>query len=98
MRKVTRFSTPTRLLSTRSRFHWGTGGKGARVGEISEDISEQVRLQDEIQKKLEFLGNILKYSPDGIIGNDQLGNIFLFNEGAERIFGYTAGEAGGSES
>ena len=68
-------------------------GKVARVVEISEDISEQVRLQDEIQKKLEFLGNILKYSPDGIIGNDQLGNIFLFNEGAERIFGYTAAEA-----
>ncbi|MFA5807225.1 MAG: PAS domain S-box protein [bacterium] len=64
-----------------------------RVVEISEDITVQERLQDEIRKKSEFLANILKNSPDGIIGNDSTGNIFLFNEGAERIFGYKAAEA-----
>ena len=68
-------------------------GKILRVVEISEDISEEVRLQDEIRKKSVFLANILKNSPDGIIGNDSTGNIFLFNEGAERIFGYKAAEA-----
>ncbi|MDD5762959.1 MAG: PAS domain S-box protein [bacterium] len=68
-------------------------GKILRVVEISEDITEQVRLQEEIRKKSEFLDNILKNSPDGIIGNDPKGDIFLFNEGAERIFGYTADQA-----
>ncbi|MFA6148596.1 MAG: diguanylate cyclase [bacterium] len=68
-------------------------GTVRRVVEISEDITEQVRMQEEMRKKSEFLDNILKNSPDGIIGNDPKGDIFLFNEGAERIFGYTAAEA-----
>ncbi|MHB1025122.1 MAG: sensor domain-containing diguanylate cyclase [Desulfobacteria bacterium] len=68
-------------------------GTVRRVVEISEDITEQVRMQREIQKKSEFLDNILKNSPDGIIGNDTDGNIFLFNESAEGIFGYTAAQA-----
>ncbi len=67
-------------------------GTVRRVVEISEDITEQVKLQEEIRKKSEFLDNILKSSPDGIIGNDPTGNIFLFNDGAERIFGYTAAQ------
>jgi len=70
-----------------------TDGRILRVVEISEDITGQVRLQEEIQMKSVFLANILKNSPDGIIGNDSTGNIFLFNEGAERIFGYKAAEA-----
>jgi diguanylate cyclase (GGDEF)-like protein/PAS domain S-box-containing protein len=68
-------------------------GTVRRVVEISEDITEPVRLQEEIRKKSEFLDNILKNSPDGIIGNDPEGNIFLFNESAEGIFGYTAAQA-----
>jgi len=68
-------------------------GKILRVVEISEDITEQTKLQDEIRKKTDFLDNILKNSPDGIIGNDPGGNIFLFNASAERIFGYTAAQA-----
>jgi diguanylate cyclase (GGDEF)-like protein/PAS domain S-box-containing protein len=68
-------------------------GTVRRIVEISEDITEQVRLQEVIQKKSEFLDNILKNSPDGIIGNDPEGNIFLFNASAEGIFGYTAAQA-----
>lgn len=66
---------------------------GKVIVAVHTDITEQKWLQDEIRKKSEFLGNILKNSPDGIIGNDSTGNIFLFNEGAERIFGYKAAEA-----
>lgn len=68
-------------------------GRILRVVEISEDISEEVRLQEEIRNKAEFIGNILKNCPDGIIGNDSTGRIFLFNEGAERIFGYKRADA-----
>ena len=68
-------------------------GRIRRVVEVSEDITDQVRMQEEIQKKSEFLDNILKNSPDGIIGNDPEGNIFLFNAAAEGIFGYTAAQA-----
>jgi diguanylate cyclase (GGDEF)-like protein/PAS domain S-box-containing protein len=68
-------------------------GTVRRVVEISEDITEQDRLQDEIKRKSELLDNILKNCPDGIIGSDSVGNLFLFNEGAERIYGYKAAEA-----
>jgi PAS domain S-box-containing protein len=68
-------------------------GKVLRVVEISEDITEQVRLQDEIKRKSEILDKILKNCPDGIIGSDPAGNLFLFNGGAERIYGYTAAQA-----
>jgi diguanylate cyclase (GGDEF)-like protein/PAS domain S-box-containing protein len=68
-------------------------GKILRVVKISEDITEQVTLQEKVQRKSVFLDNILRNCPDGIIGNDSRGNIFLFNEGAERIFGYKAADA-----
>ena len=68
-------------------------GTVRRVVEISEDITEQVRLQDEIKRKSDLLDNILKNCPDGIIGSDPAGNLFLFNEGAEKIYGYRAAEA-----
>ncbi len=67
-------------------------GRIARVVEIFEDIADQTRLQGEILRKWEILDNILKHCPDGIVGNDPTGNIFLFNEGAEKIFGYRAVE------
>jgi diguanylate cyclase (GGDEF)-like protein/PAS domain S-box-containing protein len=68
-------------------------GTVRRVVEISEDITEQVKLQDEIKRKSDLLDNILKNCPDGIIGSDPAGNLFLFNEAAEKIYGYRAAEA-----
>jgi len=68
-------------------------GKILRVVEISEDITEQVGLQEEIKRKSDLLDNILNNCPDGIIGTDTEGKVFLFNKGAERIYGYSAAEA-----
>jgi PAS domain-containing protein len=39
-----------------------------------------------------LIESIIHLSPDGVIGNDREGNIFLFNTVAERILGYTADE------
>ena len=39
-----------------------------------------------------LIENILSFCPDGVIGNDREGNIFLFNTGAERILGYPRDE------
>lgn len=38
---------------------------------------------------------ILHLCPDGVIGNDREGNVFLFNTVAERILGYTGDEVTG---
>ena len=37
---------------------------------------------------LEFQTKLIQTSNDGIIANDRLGNIIIFNEGAERVLGY----------
>jgi len=38
-----------------------------------------------------FFQRVIEACPEGIIANDRAGNIFLYNEAAERIFGYPAG-------
>jgi len=43
----------------------------------------------------DFLENVVRTCPEGIIANDVDGNIFLFNASAERIFGYAAEEVVG---
>jgi PAS domain S-box-containing protein len=47
----------------------------------------------EIQRMHQFQTKLIQTSNDGIIANDQRGNIIIFNEGAERILGYRKEEA-----
>ena len=49
---------------------------------------EKQTLATEIQRMLEFQTKLIQTSNDGIIANDRLGNIIIFNEGAERVLGY----------
>ena len=48
---------------------------------------------EELEKRHELEHNLIQTSMDGIIANDRQGNILIFNEGAERIYGYTREEA-----
>jgi PAS domain S-box-containing protein len=47
---------------------------------------------EELRRSHDFQQNLIKGSMDGIIATDNEGNIVIFNEGAERIFGYGSGE------
>jgi PAS domain S-box-containing protein len=47
----------------------------------------------ELEKRHELEHNLIQTSMDGIIANDRRGNLIIFNEGAERIYGYTREEA-----
>ncbi len=49
-------------------------------------------MQADIRKSNEFLKNVIRSSVDGIIAADMRGNVIIFNEGAERLLGYTADE------
>jgi len=51
-----------------------------------------------LERRSAFLENIVHTCPEGIIANDNEGNIFLFNASAERIFGHTSQEAIGKIS
>ncbi len=58
---------------------------------ISKDIYENKNIEDEINelKRYEYISNKLV---DGLIGIDKEGNIFLWNEGATNLFGFTKSE------
>jgi PAS domain S-box-containing protein len=54
------------------------------------DVTEARRMENELVQTKEFLESLVHASPDGIVAADAKGNIILFNEGAERIYGYRA--------
>ncbi|MEM9068261.1 MAG: PAS domain S-box protein [Myxococcota bacterium] len=60
-----------------------------------QDVTEQRRTEAEFVKTMEFLESLIDASVDGIIASDLQGNVILFNQGAERIYGYRADEVVG---
>jgi two-component system NtrC family sensor kinase len=56
------------------------------------DLTTRVLIERELQKTNAFLTNIIQNSVDGIVVVDTKGVPLIFNEGAERILGYTAEE------
>lgn len=61
-----------------------------------EDITERKRLEDRLRMAEAKSSGILSISADAIISIDEDQRITLFNEGAERIFGYSRAEALGA--
>jgi PAS domain S-box-containing protein len=56
------------------------------------DVTLRFRLESQVRQLDELERNLVKASMDGIIVNDMLGNILIFNDGAARILGYTPEE------
>ncbi|MBW1741481.1 MAG: PAS domain S-box protein [Deltaproteobacteria bacterium] len=48
--------------------------------------------RDELRRIYDFQRNLIEGSIDGIIATDDRGNIVIFNEGAEKVLGYTSDE------
>ena len=68
------------------------GREVATVGYFK-DMRDVKRLERELIKRYEFEHDLIQTSMDGIIANDRQGNIIIFNEGAQSIYGYTPEEA-----
>ncbi|MBE9581467.1 MAG: response regulator [Proteobacteria bacterium] len=61
--------------------------------EYTNDLENKVKeATEELRERYEFEGNLIQHSIDGIIATDKEGSIVTFNQGAERIFGYSKGE------
>ena len=56
------------------------------------DVTAQRVLEGELRKTKEFLERLIDSTVDAIVSADLRGNIIIFNQGAERIFGYAADE------
>lgn len=64
--------------------------------EYTINLENKVReATEELRERYEFEGNLIEHSIDGIIATDKQGNIVTFNQGAERIFGYSKDEVVG---
>ncbi|MEB3340419.1 PAS domain S-box protein [Okeania sp.] len=68
----------------------------AQLKEINEklkaEIVERQQIQTALQESEKRLGGILEIAKDAIISVDENQNISMFNQGAERIFGYQVNE------
>ena len=64
--------------------------------EINQRLESEVNQRQQVEKALEisqdYLAGIVDIAADAIISIDKNHKILLFNQGAERIFGYTAAE------
>ena len=56
------------------------------------DLTERIGIERELRKTNSFLNNLIQSSVDGIVVVDTKGDVLIFNEGAERILGFTAEE------
>ena len=67
-------------------------GNIVQVLEAARDITDRVKLQREVQKSKIFFQDVIQSSVDGIVVVDTKGNILIFNEGMEKLTGYSAEE------
>ena len=72
--------------------------KGEVIGYqgLNIDISERIRMEQELREKHGFLTNLLESSADCIMVADMRGRTIFFNKAAERLTGYNADEVIGN--
>lgn len=67
-------------------------GHVVQVLEASRDITDRIKLEREAQQSNIFFQNVIQSSVDGIVVIDTKGHVLIFNEGMERLTGYSAQE------
>jgi PAS domain S-box-containing protein len=67
-------------------------GEVVQILEASRDVTERVKLERELEKSNTFFRNVIQSTVDGIVVVDTKGNVLIFNEGMERLTGYSADE------
>ncbi|MEG4555353.1 PAS domain S-box protein [Microcoleus sp. F6_B6] len=73
--------------------HSAPGGKLPYISTIARDISDRFQAEKALQLSQARFAGIVEIADDAIISVDANQKIILFNQGAERIFGWTAAEA-----
>ena len=80
-----------RWLETTGKTIRTTTGDIRAIG-ATRDITETIQAKEALRASQERLAGILNSAKDGVISIDEDQCITLFNQGAERIFGYQAGD------
>jgi PAS domain S-box-containing protein len=72
-------------------------GKSPMIYMFFHDLTKHIEIERQLHNANSFLYNIIRSSADGIVVVDNLGKVLIFNEGAERILGYSAEEVVGKQ-
>jgi PAS domain S-box-containing protein len=67
-------------------------GEITQLLEASRDVTDRVRLERKMEQSKIFLENVIASTVDGIVVVDNKGNVLIFNEGMEKLTGYSADE------
>jgi len=67
-------------------------GNIVQIVEASRDVTARIKLEQEVEKSNTFFQNVIQSTVDGIVVVDTKGNVLIFNEGMERLTGYSARE------
>ena len=67
-------------------------GNIVQVLEAARDVTDRIRLQREVQKSKIFFQDVIQSSVDGIVVTDPKGHVLIFNEGMEKLAGYSSDE------
>jgi PAS domain S-box-containing protein len=59
---------------------------------LNVDQTNRRQMEKDLQEANDFLNNVIRSSPNAILGADMKGNIFMWNKSAEEILGYRADE------
>ena len=62
------------------------------VGYIVATAVESRRAEKEIENEKEYIGNLIETAKDAIVGIDEKGIISIWNQSAEKVFGYSESE------
>jgi two-component system sensor kinase FixL len=73
-------------------YHLEGSGRAAWTLWSLRDVTDRFRLESQVRQMDELERNLVQASMDGIIVNDMLGNVLIFNNGAAKILGYTPEE------
>ncbi len=69
------------------------GRNSAEHAVLLVDVEERHQLEMQLRRSNTFFQNLIASSVDGIIASDMKGKLILFNEGAQRLLGYSEREA-----
>ncbi|MFC1824414.1 ATP-binding protein, partial [Thermodesulfobacteriota bacterium] len=67
-------------------------GEVIQILEASRDVTDRIKLEEEARKSNIFFQNVIQSTVDGIVVVDTKGNVLIFNEGMERLTGYSVKE------
>jgi len=59
---------------------------------LNVDQTNRKQMEKDLQEANDFLNNVIRSSPNAILGADMKGNIFMWNKSAEEILEYSADE------